>query len=107
MAVLLTRGLTAGGSPELGHTVCTSRAENRWSIHSDVSFSAALFWRSRVFRLAKSTVCSSWSWLKQLKTKDSSFVSGSTCRCRHWAQTSFIMHCIGELMEPMAVGWLG
>jgi len=29
-------------------------------------------------------------------------VSGSTCFCRHCAQTSFIMHCIGELMLAMA-----
>ena len=28
-------------------------------------------------------------------------VAGSTWRCRHCAQTSFIMHCIGELMLPM------
>ena len=28
-------------------------------------------------------------------------VAGSTCFCRHCAQTSFIMHCIGELMLPM------
>ena len=33
-------------------------------------------------------------------------VSGSTCFCRHCAQTSFIMHCIGELMLAMAM-WFG
>ena len=33
-------------------------------------------------------------------------VFGSTCRCRHWPQISFIMHCIGELIEPIAV-WPG
>ena len=25
------------------------------------------------------------------------------CFCRHWAQISFIMHCIGELMLAMAI----
>ena len=44
----------------------------------------------------------SWSWLKQVKTTRSSPVCGSLCFCRHCAQTSFIMHCIGELMLPMA-----
>ena len=29
------------------------------------------------------------------------FVSGSTCFCRHWPHTSFIMHCIIELIEAM------
>jgi hypothetical protein len=29
-------------------------------------------------------------------------VTGSTCFCRHCAQTSFIMHCIGELMLAIA-----
>ena len=27
---------------------------------------------------------------------------GSRCNCRHCAQISFIMHCIGELIEPIA-----
>jgi hypothetical protein len=29
-------------------------------------------------------------------------VSGSRCGCRHCAQISFIMHCIGELIDAMA-----
>ena len=29
-------------------------------------------------------------------------VAGSRCGCRHCAQISFIMHCIGELIEPIA-----
>ena len=29
-------------------------------------------------------------------------VTGSRCGCRHCAQISFIMHCIGELIEPIA-----
>jgi len=29
-------------------------------------------------------------------------VCGSTWGWRHWAQISFIMHCIGLLMEPIA-----
>jgi hypothetical protein len=33
-------------------------------------------------------------------------VTGSLCCCRHCAQISFIMHCIGELMLPMAL-WPG
>jgi hypothetical protein len=27
---------------------------------------------------------------------------GSRCNCRHCAQISFIMHCIGELIEAIA-----
>ena len=54
----------------------------------------------------KSTRSISWSWLKQEKTTVSVPVSGSRCCCRHWAQISFIMHCIGELIEAIA-RWSG
>ena len=57
-------------------------------------------------RFGKSTRSSSWSWLKQEKMIVSLPVTGSTCFCRHCAQTSFIMHCIGELMLPMPT-WSG
>ncbi len=52
--------------------------------------------------MSQSISSSFWSWLKQEKTISfSAPVKGSTWRWRHWAQTSFIMHCIGELIEPM------
>ncbi len=40
--------------------------------------------------------------MKHEKTNDSLPDAGSTCRWRHWAQISFIMHCIGELIDPIA-----
>ena len=58
--------------------------------------------RSRWRRLAKSTRSSSWSWLKQENTTVSLPVTGSLWSCRHWAQISFIMHCMGELIDPSA-----
>ena len=72
------------------------------SIQSLVSFSWTLFWDRRCLRLSNRTWSSGWSWLKQEKTTVSLPVAGSRCVWRHWAQISFIMHCIGELMLPMA-----
>jgi len=60
------------------------------------------FWRRRWRKQAKSTRSSSWSWLKQENTTDSLPVTGSLWSCRHWAQISFIMHCMGELIDPSA-----
>ena len=48
----------------------------------------------------------SWSWLKQENTTVSVPVTGSRWRCRHCAQISFIMHCIGELIDAIA-RWSG
>ena len=73
------------------------------SIQAAVIFSARLFWRSRSFSAGKSTRSSCWSWLKQENTTVRSPVSGLICGCRHCAQTSFIMHCIGLLIDPTAL----
>ena len=70
------------------------------------SFSCTVFCRSRALRFGKSTRSISWSWLKHEKMNSSRPVTGSTCFCRHCAHTSFIMHCIGELMLAMAM-WSG
>jgi hypothetical protein len=78
------------------------RRRSARSIHWALTFSAKAFWRRRSFRAGKSTRSSAWSWLKQLNTIERTPVMGSIWGWRHWAQTSFIMHCIGELMEPMA-----
>ena len=67
-----------------------------------VSFSCTPFCPRRWRRPAKSTRSSGWSWLKQENTTVSSPVTGSRCGCRHCAQISFIMHCIGELIDAMA-----
>jgi len=40
--------------------------------------------------------------LKQENTTVSMPVCGSRCNCRHCAQISYIMHCIGELIEAIA-----
>src|SRR5207248_968472 len=73
------------------------------SIQSAVSFSCTPFCARRCDSALKSTWSSGWSWLKQEKTYVVLPVAGSTCGCRHCAQISFIMHCIGELMEPIAL----
>src|SRR5258708_1048114 len=70
----------------------------RWG-QGGAPLSGTLFWRSRWRRQAKSTRSISWSWLKQEKTTDSLPVTGSLWSCRHWAQISFIMHCMGELID--------
>src|SRR5262249_11182496 len=100
-----TRGL---GSLRLlsRHSAAVCRRP-RWrserSIHSRVSFSCTPFWLSRARRLSKSTRSRSWSWLKQENTTLSTPLTGSRCTCRHCAQIPFIMHCIGELMEAIAL----
>src|SRR5262249_5975135 len=79
------------------------RCRSERSIHSRVSFSCTPFWLSRARRLSKSTRSRSWSWLKQENTTLSTPLTGSRWTCRHCAQISFIMHCIGELMEASAL----
>ena len=79
------------------------RVRSERSIHRRVSFSCTPFWARRARRLSKSTRSRSWSWLKQENTTLSTPVAGSRWTCRHWAQISFIMHCIGELIEAMAL----
>src|SRR2546428_218332 len=79
------------------------RCRSERSTHSRVSFSCTPFWLSRARRLSKSTRSRSWSWLKQENTTLSTPLTGSRWTCRHCAQISFIMHCIGELMEAIAL----
>src|SRR5262249_32687994 len=84
--------------------VCRNpRCRSERSVHSRVSFSCTPFWLSRARRLSKSTRSRSWSWLKQENTTLSTPLTGSRWTCRHCAQISFIMHCIGELMEAIAL----
>src|SRR5580693_3975119 len=90
---LLYSAATAGRSPRC----CRQR-----STHSLVSFSCTPFCDRRRRRVRKSTRSISWSWLKQEKTTVSVPVTGSWWRCRHCAQISFIMHCIGELIDAIA-----
>src|ERR1051326_276686 len=78
------------------------RSFRQRSIHSAVSFSCTPFCIRRWARAAKSTWSSGWCWLEQEETEGVSPLFGSTCGCRHWAQISFIMHCIGLLIEPIA-----
>src|SRR3972149_2600440 len=72
--------------------------------HGAATSSASEFCFSRSDSAWKSTRSSGWSWLKQEKTYETAPVCGSWCGCRHCAQISFIMHCIGELIEPIAKG---
>src|SRR3954465_12165026 len=68
------------------------------SIQSLVSFSWTPFWERRERRVSKRALSRGWSWFAQEKTTVSLPVTGSRWVWRHWAQISFIMHCMGELM---------
>src|SRR2546426_627807 len=71
------------------------------------SSSWTVFCRRRAARLGKSTRSISWSWLKHEKMIVSLPLAGSTCFWRHCAQTSFIMHCIGELIDARDADVIG